>query len=60
MTEKIDRHCIMCAYWQYNERIEQKHGMGSGICERDNEIKGCDRKICLLYEERKKHDKTGS
>ena len=54
MTGKTDRHCSMCACWQYNERIEQNHGMGSGICKRDSEVKGCDRKACLLYEERKK------
>lgn len=54
MTGKRDRHCSMCAYWQYNECIEQKHGMGSGICKCDNEVKGCNRKACLLYEERKK------
>lgn len=54
MTGKMDRHCSMCACWQYNERIEQKHGMGSGICKRDSEVKGYDRKACLLYEERTK------
>ena len=57
MTGKTNRHCSMCAYWQYNEHIEQKYGMGSGVCKRDSEIKGCDRKACMLYEEKrgKKH-----
>lgn len=51
MTGKMDRHCSMCTYWQYNERIEQRYGMSSGICKRDSEVKGCDRKACLLYME---------
>ena len=45
-------YCSSCTNWNYNERIEQKYGMGSGICKFDNEVKGCDRKACLLYEKR--------
>lgn len=46
------KHCSQCQKWQYNDHIERKYGMGTGICEADKEPKGCDRKSCLLFEER--------
>lgn len=41
--------CFECGRFQYNERIERKYGMGTGICSADNEPKGCNHKACLLF-----------
>lgn len=46
------KHCSHCQKWQYNDRIERKYGMGTGICKMDKEPKGCDRKACILFIER--------
>lgn len=52
--QKDTERCADCSQWQYNEQIEQRYGMGSGRCEFDGEIKGCDRMACSIFHPRLK------
>ena len=46
----MSKKCSQCAKWQYNESIERRYGMGTGLCEEDKEPKGCDRTGCLMFQ----------
>lgn len=48
----MSKKCSQCAKWQYNESIERRYGMGTGLCEEDREPKGCDRTGCLIFQKR--------
>ena len=67
LTAEERNRCGQCTHWMYNELIEHKYGMGTGKCRMDGEAKGCDRRACLLFQERggadaegKKVEKEGS
>lgn len=43
--------CSTCTHWNYNKYIEEKYGMGVGICTLDGRDVFCDRSNCIMHEE---------
>lgn len=44
--------CADCALWKYDKHVEERYGMGSGLCQFDGDVKGCDRRACLAFRKR--------
>ena len=50
--------CAQCVWWEYDDRIANRYGMGAGICKGSRDVKGCDHKACLAFAD--KHEVAGS
>lgn len=48
MAEKC---CCNCKHWRYDRWLEEKYGMGVGVCELDNTERFCDHHNCLFHSE---------
>ena len=45
-------NCYKCKYWITSERIQEKYGEGEGRCQQSDEVFFCDRRICMMFEEK--------
>ena len=47
-----EKCCSTCTHWDYDRWIEDKYGMGVGICRADNQPTFCGHRNCIFHDEK--------